>query len=74
MQQKGRPIPIHLQQSVEKEINKPMKQGHIEKANNRRKLFCKSGSNNRNKGQIGKNRPRFEKTKRNHHQEKGTNA
>ena len=35
IQQKGRPIPIHLQQSVEKEINKLMKQGHIEKANNR---------------------------------------
>ena len=32
-QQKGRPKPIHLQQSVEKEINKLMKQGHIEKAN-----------------------------------------
>ena len=34
IQQKGRPIPIHLQQSVGKEINKLMKQGHIEKANN----------------------------------------
>ena len=34
IQQKGRPIPIHLQQSVEKEITKLMKQGHIEKANN----------------------------------------
>ena len=34
IQQKRRPIPIHLQQSVEKEINKLMKQGHIEKANN----------------------------------------
>ena len=34
IQQKGRPIPIHLQQSVEKEINKLTKQGHIEKANN----------------------------------------
>ena len=34
IQQKGRPIPIHLQQSVEKEINKLMKQRHIEKANN----------------------------------------
>ena len=34
IQQNGRPIPIHLQQSVEKEINKLMKQGHIEKANN----------------------------------------
>ena len=33
IQQKGRPIPIHLQQSVEKEINKLTKQGHIEKAN-----------------------------------------
>ena len=34
IQQKGRPIPIHLQQSVGKEKNKLMKQGHIEKANN----------------------------------------
>ena len=34
LQQKGRPIPIHLQQSDEKEINKLRKQGHIEKANN----------------------------------------
>ena len=34
IQQKGRPIPIHLQQSVKREINKQMKQGHIEKANN----------------------------------------
>ena len=29
IQQKGRPIPIHLQQSVEKEIEKLIKQGHI---------------------------------------------
>ena len=34
IQQKGRPIPIHLQQSVGKEMNKLMKQGHIEKVNN----------------------------------------
>ena len=34
IQQKGRPIPIHLQQSEEKEIEKLLKQGHIEKANN----------------------------------------
>ena len=33
IQQKGRPIRIHLQQSVGKLINKLMKQGHIEKAN-----------------------------------------
>ena len=32
IQQKGRPIPIHLQQSVGKEIEKLKKQGHIEKA------------------------------------------
>ena len=31
IQQKGRPMPIHLQQSVEKEIEK-LKKGHIEKA------------------------------------------
>ena len=34
LQQKGRPIPIHLKKSVGKEINKLFKQGHIEKANN----------------------------------------
>ena len=34
IQQNGRPIPIHLQQSLEKEIEKLIKQGHIEKANN----------------------------------------
>ena len=34
IQQKGRLIPIHIQQSVESEINRLMKQGHIEKANN----------------------------------------
>ena len=33
IQQKRRPKPIHLQQSVEKEIKKLIK-GHIEKANN----------------------------------------
>ena len=33
IQQKGRPIPIYLQQSVEKEIEKLKSQGHIEKAN-----------------------------------------
>ena len=34
IQQTGSPIPIHLQQSVGKGINKLMRQGHIEKANN----------------------------------------
>ena len=34
IQQKRRPKPIHLQQSVEKEIEKLTKQGHFEKANN----------------------------------------
>ena len=33
IQQKVRPIPIHLQQSFEKEIEKLKSQGHIEKAN-----------------------------------------
>ena len=32
IQQKGRPIPIHLQADVEKEINKLIKSGHLEKA------------------------------------------
>ena len=34
IQQKGRPIPIHLQQSLRKEIEKLIKQGHTDKANN----------------------------------------
>ena len=34
IQQKGRPIPIHLQQAVGKEIEKLKKLGHIEKAEN----------------------------------------
>ena len=34
IQQKIRTIPIHLQQLMEKEIEKIIKQGHIEKANN----------------------------------------
>ena len=34
IQQKGRPIPIHLQPAVEKEIEKLKKQGHIEEAKN----------------------------------------
>ena len=34
IQQNGRPIPIHLQQSVGKEIEKIIRQGHIEQANN----------------------------------------
>ena len=32
IQQKGRPIPIHVQQAVGKEIEKLKKSGHIEKA------------------------------------------
>ena len=32
IQQKGRPIPIHLQESVGKEINKLKESGHLEKA------------------------------------------
>ena len=42
IQQKRRPIQIHLQQSVEKENNKLLKQGHIEKANNIDKNCCVS--------------------------------
>ena len=34
IQQKGRPIPIHLQQAVGKEIEKLKKLCHIEKAEN----------------------------------------
>ena len=33
-QQKGRPIPMHLQPAVEKEIEKLKSRGHIEKAKN----------------------------------------
>ena len=34
IQQKGEPIPLHLQQSVKKEIEKLIKQGLIENAKN----------------------------------------
>ena len=39
IQQKGRPMPNHLQQSVGKQIDKLMKQSHIEKSNNIDKNF-----------------------------------
>ena len=39
IQQEGRPMPNHLQQSVGKQIDKLMKQSHIEKANNFDKNF-----------------------------------
>ena len=34
IQQKNRPIPIHLQPEVEKELNKLIKSGHVEKPRN----------------------------------------
>ena len=33
MQQKARPIPVHLQQDVGRELEKQMKAGHLEKVN-----------------------------------------
>ena len=40
IQHKGKPIPIHLQQSVGKQINKLMKHGRIESKQHGRKLVC----------------------------------
>ena len=75
IQQKGRPIPIHLQQSVEKEINKLTKQGHIEKANNiDENCFVSPAVITVKKDKIGKNRFRFKEIKRDNHQGEGTNA
>ena len=63
IQQKGRPIPIHLQQSVGKEIEKLIKQGHVEKANKyRRKLLCKPSRDHGNERQIDKNCPGLTET------------
>ena len=61
IQQKGRPIPIHLQQSVGKEIEKLIKQGHLKSQQYRRKLLRKSSRNHGKERQINKNRPRFAK-------------
>ena len=75
IQQKGRPIPIHLQQSVEKEIEKLIKQGHIEKANNtRRELLCEPSSYYGKERQVRKNCIRLKKFQRNNRETKSANA
>ena len=73
IQQKGRPIPIHLQQSVGKEINKLIKQGHIEKANNiDENCFVSPAVITVKKDKSVK--MALDSRKRNYHQKKGTNA
>ena len=59
IQHKGRLIPIHLQQSVEKEIEKLKSSGHIEKANDIDENSFVSPAVITSK--IGKDRIRFEK-------------
>ena len=75
IQQKGRPIPIHLQQSVGKEMIKIMKQGHIEKVNNiDENCFFSPAVITVKKGLVGKDCIRFAKAQRNYHKKKVPNA
>ena len=63
IQQKRRPIPIHLQQSVGKEINELMEQGHNEKAKNiDENCFVSPAVITVKKGQVGKYCFRLAKT------------
>ena len=73
IQQKGRLILIHLQQSVEKEITKLIKQGHIEKANNiDENCFVSPAVITVKKDKLVK--IALEKIERDHNQKKSTNA
>ena len=75
IQQKGRPIPIHLQPAVEKENEKLKKQGHIEKAKNIDKnCFVSSAVITTKKNKSVKNSPGFKKIEQNYEKKKGTNA
>ena len=75
IQQKGRQIPIHLQQLVGKEIEKLMKQGNIEKANNIDKnSFVSPAVSAVKRGKSVKKCPGLANVELNHHTEKGTDT
>ena len=68
VKQKARPIPLHLQEDVGRELEKLIKSGHLEK-NKRctRRLFRITGGHNSKKRQVGENSVRFKETERQLH-------
>ena len=65
LQQKGRPVPIHLQNQVAEEIKRLIKN---------RRLFREPGSHHGEERQISKNCTGFKKIKRSNNQKESTNA
>ena len=75
VQQKAPPIPFHLQNSVEKEINRLIKSGHLEKLDKAQEdTFISPVVITVRKGQIGQNRIGFKKIKRSVHKTTSTHA
>ena len=75
IQQKGRPIPIHLHDQVAQELKRLIKHGYVERATETTKnCFVSPAVLTVKKGQIDKNRTRFQKIKRNYREAKGTIA
>ena len=77
IQQKGRPVPIHLQNQVAEEIKrqKTNKKRILGKGHrNNRRLFREPGSNHGEERQISKNCTGFKKIKRSNNQKESTNA
>ena len=70
LQQKGRSIPIHLQDQVADEIKRLTKRLPGKSNRDMRKLLRKSSSYHSEKGQIGKNSSRFKKNKRSNNKKK----
>ena len=75
MQQKGRPLPIHLQPAVGEEIEKLTKNGHIEKTTDiDENCFVSPAVITVKKKQNDKNRSKLTETQRNHREKKSANA
>ena len=74
VKQKARPVPLHLQKDVGRELEKLIKSGHLEKKRRGRRLFRITGSNHSKKQQIGKNSTRLPKAKQQLCQNETTHA
>ena len=73
---KARPIPLHLQEDVERELEKLIKFGHLEKINDVDEdcFVLPAGSYNSEKRQVGKKSIRLKKTERHLHQDETSHA
>ena len=75
IQQKARPIPIHLQDQVALELKTTYQTRILGKSNgNHRRLFCESRSDYNEKRQINKKCPRLQKTQRIYKKKKNSDA